>query len=166
MIIKFEKEIKNTNDLKEIDRTNPYNVAALIPYCFSFYKKDDDKEFFLSLEYLMGEFNKPSNLLKQSIKDRMMQNNKYEFIGNSYFKGATPKNDYTPSMPLEVEVKENIYSNSEESCIKLLLKSGGADNDRIVTLRKAKDNNYYLLSDSILPLLMDIRPKESDNPWV
>ena len=165
MIIEFKNNIKNTADIMEIDRTNPYNVAALLPYCLSFYKKDDDKEFYNSLEYLMGEFNKPSNLLKQNIKDRMMQNSKYEFIGASYFYGATPQNNYTPDNPLKVEVFENIYSKTEEGYIRLLLKSGGADSLRRVTLRKAKDNNYYLWSDSILSLLADIRPRECDNPW-
>ena len=52
-----------------------------------------------------------STMMMQNIKDRMMQNNKSSFIGKSYFVGATPNNDYTPSIPYEIEVSENGTSN-------------------------------------------------------
>ena len=53
-----------------------------------------------------------------------------------------------------------------KSHLRLLLKSGGTDSQRPVTLRKAKDDNYYVWSDSMIGLLADIRGLESSNPWV
>ena len=104
-------------------------------------------------------------MMKQNIKDRMMQNNKLGFIGKSYFKGATPSNDYTSDVPYEIEVIENDYSDDAEGYKRLFLKSGGADSPRPITLRLAKDGNYYVWSDSFIGLLADIRGLESENPW-
>lgn len=165
MIIKFDSIINNLNDLKQFDRTNPYNVAALTIHTICNYNKNVDTLFYEMLQYLMGEFQEISPMMKQNIKDRMLQNNKYKFIGKSYFKGANPNNDYEPNIPYEIEVLENDYSKQNEGYIRLLLKSGGADNPRFITLRLAKNGNYYLWSDSIIGLLTDIRIPESTNPW-
>lgn len=93
-----------------------------------------------------------------------MQNEKYKFIGNSYFIGATPDNDYIPSR-FEIDIIRNDYSEVEDGYIRLFLKSGGADSLRPVTLRLAKDGNYYVWSDSCIGLLSHIRKPESENPW-
>lgn len=166
MIIKFDSIINNLDDLKKYDRSNPYNVAALVVQVITNYNKDNDTLFYEMLKYLMGEFQEISPMMKQNFKDRMLQNDKYKFIGKSYFTGANPDNDYTPSIPYKIEVLENDYSHQNEGYIRLLLKSGGADNLRFITLRLAKDGNYYLWSDSIIGLLTDIRVPESINPWV
>lgn len=165
MIIKFDKLYNNKSDLLNIDRTNPYNVAALFANILTSYDINNDTNFIEMLQFLVGDFQPISALMKQNIKDRMRQNNKYSFIGKSYFVGATPNNDYTPNVPYEIEVSENDYSKIEEGYIRLLLKSGGADNLRPITLRLAKDGNYYIWSDSFMGLLSDIRQPESTNPW-
>jgi hypothetical protein len=95
----------------------------------------------------------------------MNEGDRLKYIGKSYFKGATPENDYTPSEPLEIEVNENPYSYQEEGYARLLLKSGGTDNERFVTLRKMKDGRYVLWSDSYKGLLAGIREPESSDPW-
>ena len=82
----------------------------------------------------------------------------------SYFKGAIPANDYTP-VEYEIEILKNDYSEIENGFLRLLVKSGGADSERPVTLRLAKDGNYYIWSDSCIGLLTDIRQPESSNPW-
>ena len=163
MKISFEKLGLSIDELKKFDRTNPYNVAALFINIICDYSNAD--KFNEKLQYLMGDFQPISNLMKSQIKDRMMQNNKYEFIGKSYFKGANPENDYTPSEPYEVEFFENDYSREEEGFVKLWVNSGGADNARFITVRLAKDGNYYVWGDSFMGLLADIRKKESENPW-
>ena len=165
MIIKFDKIINNLEELKQYDRTNPYNVAALLVHVLTNYNKEDNINFYNMLGYLLGEYQEISEMTKQNIKDRMLQNNKYLFIGKSYFKGATNLNDYTPSIPYEIEVFDNEYSDDNEGYKRLLLKSGGADSLRPIMLRLAKDGNYYIWSDSFLGLLTDIKVKESDNPW-
>ncbi len=165
MIVKFDKLFITKEDLLTIDRTNPANVAALFVNISSSYDINNDSNFIELLQFLMGEYQPISPMMRQNIKDRMIQNNKYNYIGKSYFKGATPDNDYTPNIPYEVEVIENDYSRLEDGFIKLWLKSGGADSLRPITLRLAKDGNYYIWSDSFIGLLTDIRKKESENPW-
>ena len=93
-----------------------------------------------------------------------MQNNKYSYIGASYFIGSTPENNYTPQEPLQIEIKENPYMDSQDGYKKLFLKSGGADNERGITLRIAKDGNYYIWSDTFMGLLSDIRKPSSEDP--
>ncbi|MBE6160635.1 MAG: hypothetical protein E7158_00235 [Firmicutes bacterium] len=165
MTIKYDKIMSSKKDLESIDRTNPANVAAALIHTFPNYKKDDTSNFYEMLQFLVGEYQPISEMMKQNIKDRMMQNNKIDFIGKSYFKGAIPSNDYTPSVPYEIEVIENDYSDDAEGYKRLFLKSGGADSPRPITLRLAKDGNYYVWSDSFIGLLADIRGLESENPW-
>jgi len=165
MIVKFEKIFDNKGELETIDRTNPYNVVSAVIHTFTNYEVNNDGKFYEMLQFLMGDFQPISGIMKQNIKDRMLQNNKYPFIGKSYFNGSTPENDYTPSVPYEIEVIENMYTDQNEGYKRLFLKSGGADSPRPVTVRLAKDGNYYLWSDSFMGLLSDIRPIESSNPW-
>ncbi len=165
MIVNFDKLFNSKLDLEYMDRTNPYNVAAAFVNIATAYNVNDDSNFIEMLQFLMGDNQPISALMRQQIKDRMTQNDKASFIGKSYFKGATPDNDYTPSIPYEVEVTENDYSRQEEGYVRLFLKSGGADSPRPITVRLAKDGNYYLWSDSFMGILADIRSLESSNPW-
>jgi hypothetical protein len=165
MKVNFDKIYTTLDEIKKIDRTNPYNVVALFVHTICNYNPKESDKFYEMVQYLVGDYQPLSELMKQNIKDRMLQNNKYEYIGKSYFTGATPDNDYTPTTPYEIDVKENPYTDSEEGYKKLFLKSGGADSDRPITLRLAKDGNYYVWSDSFMGLLADIRPLESTNPW-
>ncbi len=162
MILNYSKIMTNINDLKEIDRTNPYQVVGAYIHTICNYPSDN---FLPMLQFLCGDNQPISNLMKQNIDDRMHQNEKYKFIGKSYFKGATPDNDYTPSTPYEIEVKENPYTDIEDGYKRLFITSGGADSDRPITVRLAKDGNYYLWSDSFIAALTDIRKPESSNPW-
>lgn len=165
MIIKYDKIMNTKKELEEIDRTNPNNVAGALVHVLVNYKKDDTSNFYEMLQYLLGDNQPLSEMMKQNIKDRMMQNNKLDFIGKSYFVGANPNNDYTPNIPYEIEIIENAYSDANDGYKRLLLKSGGADSPRPLTLRLAKDDNYYVWSDSFIGLLTDIRKPESENPW-
>lgn len=165
MIIQYNKLINSKEELQNEDRTNPYNVAGLFINIINSYNINDDNNFIDLLQFLMGDFQPISNIMRQNIKDRMIQNEKYKYIGKSYFKGATPQNNYTPSIPYEVEITENEYSKVGEDMLKLWIKNGGADNPRDITVRLAKDNNYYIWSNSFMGLLTDIKEPESNNPW-
>ena len=164
MVVNFEKLIETKSEMESIDRSNPHNVAALLIHAFCNYNPQDTNNFYDMLQYLYGEFQPLSVLMKQNVKDRMMQNEKYKFIGKSYFNGAVPANDYTPT-GFEISVEENPYSRVDEGYVRVFLKSGGGDTLRPLTLRLAKDGNYYIWSDSIIGLLSDIRTPESSNPW-
>ena len=138
-------------------------VGALV-HVICNYNKDNTNEFYEMLQYLLGDFQPLSELMKQSIKDRMLQNEKYSYIGKSYFLGAIPENDYNTTSPYQIEITENEYTDQEEGFKRLFLKSGGADSPRPITVRLAKDGNYYIWSDSFMGLLSDIRQVESSNP--
>lgn len=163
MILYYDKVGTTKEELEKIDRSNPYNVVGAFIQTICSY--DGSDKFYDLVQYLVGDYQPLSALMKQQIKDRMSQNDKSSYIGKSYFKGATPDNDYNPTLPIQLEVTENIYSDVEEGYKKLFVKSGGADNERGITVRLAKDGNYYVWSDSFMGLLSDIRKPESTNPW-
>ena len=165
MLLNLEKINITKEELKELDRSNPYNVVGAFIQVISDYNPKDTKVFYDKLQYLQGENQPLSEVMKQNIKDRMLQNDKYSYIGKSYMKGSTPENDYTPKTPYQIEIIENDYTDFEEGYKQLFVKSCGADSLRGITLRLAKDGNYYVWSDSFMGLLTDIRTIESKNPW-
>lgn len=163
MILYYDKVGTTKEELEKVDRSNPYSVVGAFIKTICSY--DGSDKFYDLVQYLVGDYQPLSALMKQQIKDRMSQNDKSSYIGKSYFKGATPDNDYNPTLPIQLEVTENIYSDVEEGYKKLFVKSSGADNERGITVRLAKDGNYYVWSDSFMGLLSDIRKPESTNPW-
>ena len=165
MVITYEKLIEKEEDILTDDMMDAFKTAGLAVHAICNYTPDNPEKFFSMLKKLMGEAQELSNLMKQSINDRMKQNDKWNYIGKSYFAGATPDNEYTPALPLSIEIKENPYSYENEGYARLLLHSGGADSDRFITLRKMKDGRWVVWSDSIMGLLTDIRKPESQNPW-
>ncbi len=80
----------------------------------------------------------------------------------SYFKGATPENDYTPDQPFVITVKSGLYSDANKGYKKLFIKSGGADNPREIVLRQLGDGRWMLWEQF---LLVSIRKGKSDDPW-
>ena len=165
MILKYNKLISSLEELKRIDRTNPFNVVGAFISVLDLYDESSEDNVINLLQYLVGDFQIISPMMKQNIKDRMFQNDKYKYIAKSYFKGATPDNNYTPNIPYEIEITKDEISDIEEGFVRLFVKSGGADSKRPVMVRLAKDGNYYVWSDSFIGLLTDIRIPESNNPW-
>ena len=164
MNLTFNKLFENKEDFSKITRTSAENVAALTVQAMCLYSKDKNI-FFEVLQDLMSELQPLSNMLKSQIEDRMNQNNKTEYIGLSYFNGATNFNNYEPDKTYTVEVTDGPSSYVNDGYAVLYLKSGGADSKRPITLRKTKEGNWVLWSDSILGLLSDIRLPENQNPW-
>ena len=163
MRLNYEKMYNNVDEIKQIERNDPFVVAGLVVHAITAYSKDKEKSIEM-IQYLMDKDIQPiSNLLIQEINDSMMD--KKDYIGKSYFVGATPDNNYEPSIPLSIDVEENPHSYETEGYVRLFLKSGGADNLRPITLRKTKDGRYLLFSDTVRGLLAGIRIPESENPW-
>ncbi|MCL2159909.1 MAG: hypothetical protein FWH48_10920 [Oscillospiraceae bacterium] len=146
--------------LPQAEMKTPFETAAMLVAALCVYPLNKDESIAM-INYLKGP-NPLSNRELQFIADRMSQNNKAGFIGASYFNGATPQNDYTPSQPYTVTVSENPYSYDNQGYANLYIKSGGADSARPVNLRQAKDGKWYLWEQL---LLADIRQPESTNPW-
>lgn len=94
----------------------------------------------------------------QFLSDRMSG---ADYKPRSFFVGATPENDYTPTEPYTVIVRENPYTYAQEGYAVVLLQSGGADNPRQFKLRR-KGNQWFMWEQF---LLSDIRPPKSSDPW-
>lgn len=144
--------------LPQASMETPYDTAALTVLALCLYP-DDCGLSFAALDYLRGP-NPLSGIDKQFISDRFTD--KKDYVPRSYFNGATPQNDYTPSLPWTVRITAGPYAYQNEGYAKLDLRSGGADSLRQVLLRKAKNGKWYLWEQY---LLSDIRPPESANPW-
>lgn len=144
--------------LPQASLSTPYETAAMAVLAFCFYPKDKE------LCYKMIDFLRGPRLMngsdKQFIADRFRDK---DYVPRSYFAGATPGNDYQPTAPYTVEVRENQYTYSVDGIAKLFIPSGGADDPRPIQLRKAKDGKWYLWEYS--SILLGIRQPESSNPW-
>lgn len=137
--------------------STPFDTAALTVAALCLYPADRELCCRM-LDYLRGP--RPMNGMdKQFIADRFRDK---DYVPRSYFAGATPENDYMPSVPYTVTVKSDPHSYDEQGMAKLFIPSGGADDPRPVKLRQAKDGKWYLWEQY---LLTGIREPESSNPW-
>ena len=143
--------------LPQAAMSTPFDTAALTVAALAAYPVNRE-EALAMLAFLKGPAGF-SEREKQFIRDRFMDK---DYVPRSYFKGATPQNDYTPQTPVTVTVSENPYSYDDAGYAKLYLQSAGADSPRAVQLRKAKDGKWYLWEQF---LLADIRQPESADPW-
>jgi hypothetical protein len=168
MDICFEKLPQTVEDLQDYPLDRPQETAALLVAVLGAYDPAAPDRFHEMLQHLLGgEGLQPlSSMTRSFIKDRMLQNGKYAFIGQSYMKGATPQNEYTPQLPLVVRVTEDPGgAGADPNLVRLGLQSGGADAVRYVQCRKTKAGRWVIWSDSFMSLLADIRKPESQNPW-
>lgn len=152
------KTLAELKALPEAALDDPYKTAALTVCALCVYSKDRDngKEM---LNFLRGP--RPmSGMDIQFLNDRFIDGKWY--IPFSFFAGATPANEYTPSKPYSLLVRSNQYSDANQGYKKLFVQSGGADSLRAITLRLAADGKWYLWEQE---LLAGIRVPQSQNPW-
>ena len=97
------------------------------------------------------------------LNDRFMDGASY--IPRSFFKGATPDNDYAPTAPFTIDVMEQEYSRDQqgEGYVVLWLQSGGADSPREVKLRNKPSTGQWFLWEQML--LSGIRKPKSTDAW-
>ena len=136
----------------------PFKAAALTVCALCAYAADKNIGIEM-LNWLKGP--KPLTPFEISFIDDRLRDGK-TYVPFSYFKGATPENDYTPDEPFTVTVESNPYSDDNEGYMKLFIKSGGADSAREVILRLKGDGKWLLWDQMLLP---DIRVPKSANPW-
>ncbi|MGN0528114.1 MAG: DUF6935 domain-containing protein [Eubacterium sp.] len=150
-------DLQQFKAMPQASLSSPFETAAMTVLALCFYPKDRDDSLAM-LEYLRGP--RPmNNADKQFIADRFRGK---DYVPRSYFLGATPDNDYSPSQPYSIEISENPYTYSEQGFAKLFITCGGADSPRPIKLRLAKDGKWYLWEQA---LLTDVRHPESTNPW-
>ena len=134
-------------------KTTALTLLALCRY------KESPEDTFAMLDFLKGPEN-VSTYEKQFIKERLYEK---EYIPISHFNGATPSNNYTPSLPLTISVYETPYSFDNENWATLWVKSGGGDNLRSVKLRKKPSTGQWFLND--IQCLSEIRKPVEKDDW-
>ena len=157
--IKFASIPANLDEMKALPEATldtPFKTAALTICALCTYaeNKDAGREM---LNFLKGP-QPMSPMEEQFISNRFMDGKKY--IPRSFFKGAEPSNDYTPT-EYSVAVSTNPYTYKTEGYASLYLTSGGADSPREIKLRK-KGEQWFLWEQYVLS---DIRKPKSEDPW-
>ncbi len=157
----FEQLPANLAELKALPEAglkSPYETAALTVAALCSYErsKEDCLEM---LNYLRGP-KELSNYELQFLKDRLLGKAYKPF---SYFAGASPENNYTPSEPFKLTVFASPRSFLEENYARLLLKSSGADSPREILLREKVSSGQWFLWENFL--LADIVRPKTDDPW-
>ncbi len=151
------QSVEELKALPEAALDSPYKAAALTVCALCVFPENRAASIEM-LNFLKG----PQPLSpkeEQFIADRFMDGKKY--IPFSYFEGATPANDYTPAVPYKISVFSNPYSFQDENYATLHIRSGGADSERQVKLRR-KGDQWFLWEQF---LLSDIRQPKSADPW-
>ena len=144
--------------LPEAALDSPYQTAALTLCALCAYAADREIGAEM-LNWLRG----PRPLGNHDISflnDRFRDGKPY--VPFSYFQGATPDNNYTPSQPFTVTFFTGPYSDANEGYKKLFVESGGADNPREIVLRMRGDGKWFLWDQF---LLVGLRAPKSEDPW-
>lgn len=150
------ENVQQLQALPEYAMTDPFMTAALTVAALCRYEKDPNATVDM-LNALKGP--RPlSNYEIQFLRDRLSGKGYKPF---SFFQGATPANNYTPTLPYTITIRDDPYSYQNDGYAKLQLQSFGADNPRQVTLRRK--GNQWMLWDQML--LSDIRTPAKDDPW-
>jgi len=164
--ITFQSIPRTVEEMKALPNytiQDPFMVAALTVAALTVFSEDQAGGI-----ALLNELKGPEKLTPMGIsnlKDRLMDGKTY--IARSYFEGATPKNNYEPNKPYKIRVEENPYSkqNYDEGYLVLHVKSGGADTERPITLRKKNSTGEWFLFGEFMGLLAGIRVPEAEDPW-
>lgn len=153
------KSLEELKALPEAKMDDPFKTAALALCALCAYSEDREAGTEM-LNFLRGP--RPMSPAEIAfLNDRLMDGKNY--VARSYFNGATPENEYTPTVPYTVKVISNQYSKLENgNYMKLLINSGGADSPRSVTMRKNGSGTWYLWEQN---LLSDIRIPKSQDAW-
>lgn len=144
--------------LPEASLDSPFKTAALTVCALCAYAADKNIGTEM-LNWLRGP--RPLNGAEISfLNDRFRDGKTY--IPFSYFEGATPDNDYTPSEPFRITVQSTHVSGEEQGYMKLFIPCGGADSPRPIKLRMKGDGKWFLWEQY---LLTGIRTPKSADPW-
>ena len=136
----------------------PFQTAVLTVCALCAYGADKGLGIAM-LNWLKGP--RPLSNLEISFLDDRFRDDGHH-IPFSYFAGAVPANDYTPSRPLTLTVEAGPYADANPGYKKLHIRSGGADSPREVVLRQ-KGDGQWLLWDQFL--MVGIRKGKNADPW-
>lgn len=158
----FEALPQTVDELKalpEAAMTDVYAVAALSLLALTRFEADRNASIAM-LNFLKGP-DPMTPMAIQQISDRFMDGKFYKV--NSFFEGATPANNYTPSQPYRIKVSSTPYSFDTENWAVLYLHSGGSDSPRPVKLRKKPSTGQWFLVE--IQYLGDVRTPVAADKW-
>ena len=144
------------------DMKDPFASVAMTVLALNMYYNDKDLGI-AAFDYVMGP-GELANLQKSGIDDSIRQNGTKVAI--SYFEGATPDNNYTPKQPLTIKVYEFATSKdvNNEGYLRLFVRSGGADSERLVTIRNKPSTGQWFAHE-FSSLYLGIKTAKEDDPW-
>ena len=151
-------DIAELKETEEAALKTPFQTAALTVVALCRYGEDPEQACEM-LNFLRG----PQPLSRheiQFLRDRLAGKAYKPF---SFFEGATPENNYTPSQPYTIIVSSGPYSFQEEGYARLMLSSSGADSPRQIKLREKPSSGQWFLCEQYL--LPDIREPKAADPW-
>lgn len=157
-ISKLPKNLSELQQMPEFELKDEFEVAALVVAVLCNYESNPE-ETFKMIDALRGP-DPLTNAGKFFIEERL-ENKQYKTF--SFFQGATPKNNYTPKEPLKINVHATQYSYPDKTHATLYLKSGGADTERGIELRKKPSTGQWFVVD--FNFLSDIRIPASQDDW-
>ena len=157
--VALPESVAQMRTLPEAAMDTPFTTAALTVCALCAFAADQSIGTEM-LNFLRGP--RPLNGQDISfIKDRF-RGGARSYIIFSYFTGATPENNYTPTKPYTVTSSSDSHSSDEENYARLYVACGGADSPRPVKLRKKADGQWCLWEQY---LLTDIRQPKANDPW-
>ena len=156
--VALPESVAQMRTLPEAAMDTPFKTAALTVCALCAFAADQSIGTEM-LNFLRGP--RPLNGQDISfIKDRF-RGGARSYIIFSYFTGATPENNYTPTKPYTVTISSDSHSYDEENYARLYV-ACGADSPRPVKLRKKADGQWCLWEQY---LLTDIRQPKANDPW-
>jgi hypothetical protein len=161
MIVTFTKLPETAEEftaMQEFNFSTPFQVAALFIVAICAYP--NNKEACYNMVDAIKGPQKMNQRERDFIRDRMR--GKEQYIGKAYFAGATPQNNYTPTIPYQVIVDEGSHTYDAAGYATVYIKTAGADNPRPVTLRQKGDE--WFLWEHAGPLA-DIKIPVAHDPW-
>lgn len=131
--------------------TSPFQTACLTVLALVRYEQSP-QDCIDMLNFLKGT--QPMSAYETKfLHDRL---NGRGYIPRSFFAGASPKNNYQPSVPYCLTLEETPYSYAQEGYVSLYVRSSGADFPRQIKLC-TKGKQWFLWEQF---LLTDIRRPE------
>lgn len=158
--LRLPENLTQLMELPESNLTDPAYTAAFAVAALCRYPADQATALEM-LAFLQGP-RELSVFDKQFIADRFRDK---DYVPRSYFRGAVPENNYTPTEPYTIDLYENPYSRSSlsQGYLTLLACSGGADSPRQIKLRQKSSTGQWFLWEQFL--LSDIRKPTVLDPW-
>jgi hypothetical protein len=161
----FEEIPATLDELKarpEADLKDGAGVAALAIIALNVYAVDQNTGVEM-LNFLRGPAGPLSPMDLSFLKDRFSDK---DYVPRSYFNGAAPENNYEPSEPYTLVIKESAHSRDteKEGVITYYVHSGGADSDRPISVRTKPSTGEWFIR-SYEGILAGIRVPDAANPW-